>query len=93
MVLARTDTKKLKGDMPVREIVGSRWHYETHLGVKFSRLAVVSTARRFDRQCRSAAAGQDVELLDASWLTQRLRSQPVTKASVLKRHAMRQRIG
>jgi hypothetical protein len=88
-----TVQRELKGDMPVREVVGSRWHYETHLGLKFSKLAVISTARKFDRRSRHAASGQSVELLGEAWIKEQMQTCHVSMAALLQRHARRQPVG
>jgi len=88
-----TNQSKLTGDMPVREIVGSRWHYENSLKHKFDKLAVVTSAPKLGADLDRSAKGQRVDVFSGAWVAERVKKHGITREDTMAWRGRRSRIG
>ena len=87
-----TNQSKLSGDMPVREIVGSRWHYENSLKHKFDKLAVVTSAPKLGADLDRSAKGQKVDVFSGAWVAERVKKHGITREDTMAWRGRRTRV-
>jgi SNF2 family DNA or RNA helicase len=88
-----TNQAKLTGDMPVREIIGSRWHYENSLKHKFDKLAVVTSAKKVGSDLDRSAKGQNVDVFSGSWVSELVKKHGITREDTMSWRGRRTRVG
>jgi SNF2 family DNA or RNA helicase len=88
-----TNQAKLSGDMPVREIVGSRWHYENSLKHRFDKLVVVTSAKKLGADFDRSAKGQKVDVFSGAWVAERVKKHGITREDTMAWGGRRTRVG
>ncbi len=79
---------KIGGDMPVREIVSSRWYYEDKMKISFN-LMVVTSAKKISSDLLRAAQGQGVDVRDFSWINERIHTLKISRSDIITREGLR----
>ena len=87
-----TKSSELDSAAAVREIEGSRLHYENSLGTQFKEKVVHTTAKKFSKKTRNEAKIYQVSLRGRSWLADQLRKRKITRSTLLAAHARRKSV-
>jgi superfamily II DNA or RNA helicase len=87
-----TTLAKLDSEEAVREVEGSKLHFESILGLPFNKKRLHTNVRDFSRRVANAGKLYGVELLGADWLKSALAKHVVTLGDVIARNAHREAI-